>query len=388
MENKILKPFFVGLWILIAFLITQVKIPAQKVSEEKSYQRLNVKKDEARDEVGRAIFSIGFSAPAIGNDPCQGIEKTLGGLKHKPKGAAEITGLPTKPTTSLGKQGQAQEGESEITFLPADNVCYEGYDSEGRKCVEATINPDRTTTFKNTSDNKCVVMISDKYTLALAPKTEITLNTERKEPNPVVEAAGKVRSFIMDNLPDWAKPTPAPTKASVVGVRGNCDPYGITGGCRVKTGYGIALPTLPEYLNAMAEKEIRGQAERLKWSRVNPSPEGSTPAGGMKLSETYPGKSAKSGYEKEKGSKMDKKETIINPSDSAPGKGGRSIDFCGRNLPTPEQAASMGFDPGRITDPAYREWTGRLEQRGTEITLTWSKTMATDRGEIKVEYTY
>ncbi|MCX7975155.1 MAG: hypothetical protein N3B16_11775, partial [Candidatus Aminicenantes bacterium] len=101
-----------------------------------------------------------------------------------------------------------------------------------------------------------------------------------------------------------------------------------------------------------------------------------------------PGTSAKSGYEKEKGSKMDKKETIINPSDSAPGKGGRSIDFCGRNLPTPEQAASMGFDPGRITDPAYREWTGRLEQRGTEITLTWSKSMATEKGEIKVEYSY
>lgn len=48
----------------------------------------------------------------------------------------------------------------------------------------------------------------------------------------------------------------------------------------------------------------------------------------------------------------------------------------------------MGFDPGRITDPAKRDWTGRIEQQGTERTITWSKTIYSDRGFVKVEYTY
>ncbi len=47
----------------------------------------------------------------------------------------------------------------------------------------------------------------------------------------------------------------------------------------------------------------------------------------------------------------------------------------------------MGFDPGRIIDPANRDWTGRIEQRGTERTLTWSKTVS-GRENVRVEYTY
>ncbi|MFN3480084.1 MAG: hypothetical protein ACK415_06820 [Thermodesulfovibrionales bacterium] len=358
-----------------------------KKTQEKLYRKENVKKEEARNEVGRAIFSIGFSAPAIGNDPCQGVEKTMGGMKkYTLPGAAELTGLPTKPSVSVGRQGQIMEGET--SSYHAENVCYEGYDFQGNKCVEATANPDGTTTFKNTSEDKCVIVMNDKQTLSLAPKSEVTLNTERKDPNPVLEGIRKARSWITDKLPDWTKSSSSPSKSSAVGVRGNCDPEGVAGGCIVNAGSGVVQTTIPEYINTMAEAERKGLAKKLRWTRVNPSPESPGSTEGPPISKTSPGEVTKSGFEKEKGSKVSKGETIINPSESASGGRGRSTDLCGRHLLAPEQAASMGFDPGRITDPANRDWTGRIEQRGTERTLTWSKTAPTASGSVKVEYTY
>lgn len=351
-------------------------------SQEKLFKKINVKKEEAPDEVRRAIFSIGISAPAIGNDPCQGTGKTTGGIKKYNPESFSLGKLPSKPTISDGRQGQIMEGEG--SSYSAENICYEGSDPQGNKCSEAIANPDGTTTFKNTSEDKCVVVINEKQTVSLAPNSEITINTEKKESNPVLEGLGKAWSWLRKDLPDWAKSS----KGSVTGVRGNCDPEGIAGGCRVNAGYGVVHKTLPEYLNAMAEDEKKGLAKRLRWDRVNPSPESAGSLEGPKPTETYPNKSTKSGYEKEKSSKVDKGVTIINPSDSDSGRGGSSIDFCGRHLPTPEQAAAMGFDPGKITDPANRDWTGRIEQRRTERTLTWSKTIYSYKGSVKVEYTY
>lgn len=370
--------------ILILFLISLFLSISH--AQEKIYKKTNVKEEEAEREVGRAIFSIGFSMPAIGNDPCQGVEKTMGGLKkYKPKGAAEFTGLPTKPSTSIGKQGQIMQGET----YSDENVCYEGYDRDGQKCVEATANPDGTTTFKNTSDQSCVIQMGENHTVSLSPKSEITINTEKKDNNWILEGLGKTRSWIMDNLPDWAKSSPSPPKGSIAGPRGNCDPEGIAGGCRVNAGSGVVLPTLPEYLDAISKWEKEGLATKLKWSRINPSPDSVGPSGGPSPTQTYPSHATKSGYEREKASKTDKRDPIINPSEgSASGSRGRSFDFCGRNLPTPEQAAAMGFDPGRITDPARHDWTGRIEQRRTDRTLTWSKAIQSGKGNIKVEYTY
>lgn len=197
------------------------------------------------------------------------------------------------------------------------------------------------------------------------------------------------RSWIIDKIPDWAKPNPSPSRTSAVGVRGNCDPEGIAGGCRVSAGEGTVQATIPEYINTMADAERKGLAKKLMWTRVNPSPESAGPTEGpTPYGKSYPEQSTKSGYEKEKGSKVSKEETIINPSESASGRGDRSINFCGRKLPTPEQAAAMGFDPGRIIDPANRDWTGRIEERGNERTLIWSKTVSTANGSVKVEYSY
>lgn len=359
-----------------------------KKTQEKLYKKDNVKKEEARNEVGRAIFSIGFSTPAIGNDPCQGVEKTMGGLETYSTKDISLGKLPGKPPISVGKQGQIMEGEVDYS---AENVCYEGYDSQGNKCVEATANPDGTITLKNTSDSKCAVVIGEKQTVELSPKSEIIMNTQQDKgvSKDLLEGLGKARSWIMDKMPDWTKSTSSPSRSTAGGVRGNCDPEGIAGGCRVNAGSGVVQATIPEYLNTMVEAEKKGLAKKLRWTRVNPSPESAGPTEGpTPYGKSYPEQSTKSGYEKEKGSKISKGETIINPSESASGRGGRSIDFCGRHLPTPEQAASMGFDPGKITDPANRDWTGRIEQRGTERTLTWSKTVSTVNGSVKIEYSY
>lgn len=364
----------------------------QAESIEKSYKKDNVSEGEASKEIGKAIMSIGFSMPAIGNDPCQGIERTIGGMKkYSPKGASEVTGLPTKPSMSVGRQGQIMEGESSqgIEAYSAENVCYEGYDREGKKCVEAIANSDGTTTFKNTSEQSCIIQIGEKHTLTLAPKSEITTNTEKEKNNPLTEGLGKARLWLLDKLPDWAKSSSSSSKGSGVGVRGNCDPEGIAGGCNINAGSGLVLPTLPEYLNAIAEAEKKGLAVKLKWSRINPSPDSTVPSEGPKPTETYPSQSTKSGYEREKSSKADKGGTIINPSDSSSSRGGRNIDFCGRNLPTPEQAASMGFNPAKITDPANRDWTGRIEQTQQERSLVWSKSIKSSDGSlVKVERRY
>ena len=375
--------------IIIFLIILFVPI---SYAQEKIYKKPNVKEEDAQRETGRAILSTGLSMPAIGNDPCQGVEKTMGGLiKYKPKGAAEFTGLPSKPSASVGRQGQVMEGgTSEGTqSFSAENVSYEGYDRDGIKCVEATANPDGTTTFKNTSDKSCIIQVGDRHTLSLAPKSEITTNTQKNENNPLSEGLGKVRSWLSDQLPDWLKPDPSPPRGRAGGVRGNCDPEGIAGGCRVIAGSGVVLPTLPEYLDTMAKWEKEGLATKLRWSRINPSPDSAVPSGGPSPTKTYPSQATKSGYEKEKASKTDKNTPIINPSEgSTSGSSGRSFDFCGRNLPTPEQAAAMGFDPRRIIDPPKPDWTGRIEQRGIDRTITWSKNIYSDKGKFKVEYTY
>ncbi len=379
MKNKILVLVLIWLSFFPAFFLN---------AEEKNFRKFNVKKEEAQNEVGRAIFSIGFSAPAIGNDPCQGVEKTMGGTKKHSPESGSLGRLPGKPSVSIGKQGQIMEGE--ISSYSAENVCYEGYDSQGNKCVEATANPDGTTTFKNTSDTKCTVVIDEKHTVSLSPNSEMTINTQKDESvsKDLLNSLGKARSWLIEKMPDWTKPNSSSSGNSPGGVRGNCDPEGIAGGCRVNAGDGVIQTTLPEYINTMAEAEKKGLAKKLRWNRINPSPESAGPNEGPQPSKTYPGQSTKSGYEREKSSKIDKSGTITNPSDSVSGRSGRSLDFCGRNLPTPEQAASMGFDPGRIIDPVKRDWTGRIEQRGTERTLTWSKTVFTETGSVKVEYTY
>lgn len=372
-----------NIMIFILLSILMVSSPFYSEADEKVVKKENIKKQDAQREVINALYSIGLVMPSFGNDPCQGMEKTMGGMKKYGSGGISLGGIPKKPSTNIGKQGQIMEEES----FSAENVCYESYDSTGKKCAESTSNPDGTVTFKNDSE-KCVIVMGEDYTIILSRKTEVTMNIERKDSHPILEILGKARSWIMDKMPAWPKPSPVKTKGGAGGVRGNCDPEGIAGGCIVKSGDGVVMKTLPEYLNAIAEEEKKGTVERLKWSRINPSPDSSAQFGGPVASKTYPGEATKSGYEREKSAKTEKGETIINPSDSSSQRGERKIDFCGRGLPSPEEAASMGFDPGRITDPVKREWTGKIEQQKTTRTLTWTKTIHSNATTTRISHSY
>lgn len=269
-------------------------------------------------------------------------------------------------------------------------MSYEGYDSQGNKCVEATANPDGTTTFKNTSDSKCTVQIGENTTLNMASKSEVTIKTnqERTTGQQILNYVGKVWRWTQKAI--GADHNPPQSKSSAVGVRGQCDPFGITGGCKVDKG---SAWIAPPWLNPMAEikeAEEKGLVEKLKWQRVNPNPESPTnQSGGPTPSKTYPGESTRSGFEKEKESKVSKGGQIINPSGERGTGHPSGFDFCGRHLPSPEEYASRGFDPGRITDPADRSWNGRIEQVQNDRTLVWSKTIKrSDGSSVKVEKTY
>ena len=106
-------------------------------------------------------------------------------------------------------------------------------------------------------------------------------------------------------------------------------------------------------------------------------------------SKTYPGESAKSGFRKEKESKASKGGQIINPSGERGTGHPAGFDFCGRHLPSPEEYARMGFDPGKITDPVDRSWNGRIEQVQNQRTLVWSKAAKrADGSSLKIERRY
>lgn len=380
------KARFVLTTIVISLFILTSSVALAQQEKEKS--RSNVKPEDAQGVMGQVVASLGFDMPPFGNDPCQSATKRMGGLKKYGSGNISLGKLPTKPTISAGKQGQVMEGEQATegeNVYTAENVCYEAYDSQGNKCLEATANPDGSTTFKNTSDGGCTIQLGEGNVLHLARKTEVTIK-------PREETIGKKVLWTIGKAWLWIKVDKPPTsgKSSAVGVRGNCDPYGITGGCIVEKGSAWVVPSWLNPMDEIIEAEKNGWIENLRWNRVNPSPEGTGPKQGpsSSIDKTHPGQATKSGYEKEKDSKVDKGGTIINPSESSSGKGQlRSIDLCGKHLPTPQEAAAMGFDPARITDPANREWTGRIEERGTERTLTWSK-MISGKENVKVEYTY
>jgi len=71
----------------------------------------NVPPENADKETASIIISLGFSSPAIGNDPCQGAQKTMGGMKKYSSSNISLGKLPSKPSVSVGKSGQAMEGE-------------------------------------------------------------------------------------------------------------------------------------------------------------------------------------------------------------------------------------------------------------------------------------
>lgn len=357
-----------------------------KKTQEKIYKKTNVKREEAREEVGKAIFSIGFSSPAIGNDPCQGVEKTMGGMKKYGSGGISLGKLPGKPSVSIGKQGQVMEGgevnrdeENKEIIKEMDSAMSDFLDNKTESAEQhlenaREINDERTRRdmdeVKNTENptkEQLNNLAEDIHTGWVIGRNDDNLDRQAWQEF----AKGAVRSTeYPEDRKEWIKKTIYTPNPEIV----SCDSPVCKKADELRKKYKNQL----EASVRKGKEETVGKQEQIGGKTLNK---------GLQPSKTYPSESTKSGYEKEKGSKVDKGGTIINPSEPSSGKaGGRGLDFCGRHLPTPQEAASMGFDPGRITDPAS-DWTGRIEQRGTERTLTWSKTVS-GKENVRGEYTY
>ncbi|MCX8034301.1 MAG: hypothetical protein N3A00_03165 [Thermodesulfovibrio sp.] len=380
---------FIFIIIFSPFLLSaQVKFQQmQSISEvavKKEIKKTNVKQEEAENEVTKAIYSIGLSTPSIGNDPCQGIGKTIGGMKkYGTKGASEVTGLPTKPSVSVGKQEQAMEGEvnreeenkqiiSEMDAAMSDFLNNNNESAQKHLDNARDINDNRTRrdmeevkNAENPTAEQLDRLAEDIWTGGVIGRNDDSLNFQAWQEF----AKGAIRSseYPEDRKELLKKTIYTPNPEFVP-----CDSPVCKKADEVRKKFTKQLEADKERKSKITKQEQIGGKGR---SDKQPT-------------ETYPGESTKSGYEKEKSSKIDKKESIIYPSDSAQGKGRGNIDFCGRNLPTPEEAAAMGFDPGRIINPATGDWKGSIKQRATERTLTWSKTVSTDRNVIIVENTY
>ncbi|MEN2985051.1 MAG: hypothetical protein ABDH16_00060 [Thermodesulfovibrionaceae bacterium] len=382
------KKLYVLIFIIIFlpfFSSAQAKFQQiQNISEfivKKEIKKTNVKKEEAENEITKAIYSIGLSIPSIGNDPCQGIGKTIGGMKkYETKGASEITGLATKPSVSVGKQKQAMEGEvnreeenkqiiSEMDAAMNDFINNNNESAQKHLDNARQINDNRTRrdmeevkNAENPTAEQLDRLAEDIWTGGVIGHNDDSLSFQAWQEF----AKGAIRS---SEYPEERKEflrktiyTPNPEFTS-------CDSPVCEKADEVRRKFKKQLEADKERKSKITkQQQIGGKGQSYK-----------------QPTETYPGESTKSGYEREKSSKIDRKESITYPSDSG-GKGRGNIDFCGRNLPTP--AAAMGFDPRRIINPATGDWKGRITQRATERTLTWSKTISTDRNIVVVENTY
>ncbi|MGQ9778176.1 MAG: hypothetical protein ACUVQ9_13360 [Thermodesulfobacteriota bacterium] len=374
-------------WLLMGFMVFPTLSSAQV---KKQYQKTGVLPDQAESEAHSASIVLGLNLGSfsLGEDPCTREAKNRYSPKSKYSNI-DLGKLPSKPSVQIGRSGQAMEGGDTYS---AENVCYEGYDREGNKCVEAIANPDGSVTFKTTSEEGCIVEMGRNTTLNIAPKSEVTIKPP-KEPTTgekIMQGVGKAWRDVKDFTDRQVWKDKRETKSSIAGVRGNCDPFGITGGCRVDKGSAWIAPPWLNPMEEIKEAEKNGWVEKLKWQRVNPNPESATnPPGGPTPSKTYPGESTKSGYGKEKESKVSKSEQVTNPSGEKGTGYPRGFDFCGKHLPSPEECAKMGFDPGHITDPVDKSWNGRIEQVQNQRTLVWSKTVkSADGSSLKVEKRY
>lgn len=382
-------------FLISIFLVLGIGIAhAQKGTDKKPQivTKNDVSPEEADKETSSIILSLGFSTPAIGSDPCSRMEKSrMGGSNIQIKGASEMTGLPGKPSVNIGKSGQAMEGETDELTAPYSegNICIESIDSEGNPCVRATSDETGKVTYENLSDKSCVVQLGEDYVLRMSPKSEVTLDPPREKTTgeKILEFIGKVWKENRELF--GTTPPQRPSRTSIAGVRGNCDPYGVTSGCVIDKGSAWVIPSWMNPMDKLREAEKKGWVEKLRNQRVNPNPESSTLSGGPSPSKTYLGEATKSGYKKEKEARTHKGGQVTNPTGEGGGFSTRGFDLCGRHLPTPQEMIAMKLDPGHIVDPADKTWTGRIEQIGQERSLVWSKSIrGSDGNMVKVERRY
>ena len=362
---------------------------AQKRPEKKPdvITKNNVPPEKADEETSRVILSLGFSSPPFGTDPCQGAEKRLGGMKkYSPEGMS-LGKLPGKPSVSIGKSGQAMEGEvdrkeEEKEIIDEMDSAMNDFLNNKKESAEQhldnarEINDDRTRrdmeevkNAENPTNEQLDRLAEDIHTGWVIGRNDDNLDRQAWQEF----AKGAVRSTeYPQDRKEWIKKTIYTPNPELV----SCD---------------SPVCKKADELRRKYRKQLEASIRKGKEEKIGKQEQigGRTSSKGMQPSKTYPSEATKSGYEREKEAKTGKGGLVTNPSGEGGGFSTRGFDLCGRHLPTPQEMTAMKLDPGHIVDPADRTWTGRIEQIGQERSLTWSKSMrGSDGYMVKVERRY
>jgi hypothetical protein len=347
----------------------------------------NVPPENADKETASIIISLGFTSPAIGNDPCQGAQKPMGGIKKYSSTNISLGKLPGEPSVSVGKSGQAMEGEVDrkkeeqeiIKEMDSamDNFLHNN-NEEAMKHLEKAreINDDRTRrdmeavkNSENPTKEQLNNLVEDIQTGWVIGRNDDNLDRQAWQEF----AKGAVRSAeYPEDRKEWIKKSIYTPNPEIV----SCD---------------SPVCKKADELRRKYQKELEASIQKGKEGKVGKQEQtgGRTSRKGMQPAKTYPGESIKSGYEKEKESKIDKGGLVTNPTGEGGRFSSRGFDLCGRHLPSPEEFAKMKLDPGHIVDPVDRTWTGRIEQVEQERSLVWSKSVINrDGSSVRVERRY
>jgi len=347
----------------------------------------NVPPEKADKETASIIISLGFSSPTIGNDPCQGAQKPMGGMKKYSSTNISLGKLSDKPSVSVGKSGQAMEGEVdrkkedqeiiEEMDSAMDNFSHNNKEAAEQDLGEARkINDDRTRrdmeevkNSENPTKEQLDNLAEDIHTGWVIGRNDDNLDRQAWQEF----AKGAVRSTeYPEDRKEWIKKTIYTPNPEIV----SCD---------------SPVCGKADELRRKYQKELEASIQKNKEGKVGKQEQigGKTSKKGMQPAKTYPGESTKSDYEKEKESKTQKGELVTNPTGEGGGFSSKGFDLCGRHLPSPEEFTKMKLDPGHIVDPADRTWTGRIEQIEQERSLVWSKSVInSDGSSVRVERRY
>ena len=347
----------------------------------------NVPPEKADKETASIIISLGFSSPTIGNDPCQGAQKPMGGMKKYSSTNISLGKLSDKPSVSVGKSGQAMEGEVdrkkedqeiiEEMDSAMDNFSHNNKEAAEQDLGEARkINDDRTRrdmeevkNSENPTKEQLDNLAEDIHTGWVIGRNDDNLDRQAWQEF----AKGAVRSTeYPEDRKEWIKKTIYTPNPEIV----SCD---------------SPVCGKADELRRKYQKELEASIQKNKEGKVGKQEQigGKTSKKGMQPAKTYPGESTKSGYEKEKESKTQKGELVTNPTDEGGAFSSRGFDLCGRHLPSPEEFAKMKLDPDHIVDPVDKTWTGKIEQVEQERSLVWSKSVInSDGSSVRVERRY
>ncbi len=382
MKKTIFLPLFLFLVVSVVFVV------AQKKEEHRS----GIKPEEMQITMLNSLVSLGFEVPSVGADPCSHPVKTMGSSGIKIKSATEMTGLKTKPDISVGRKGQIMSGEGEFdrdeamqNYLDEWEAAYgdivnndhdsavEHLDNARQTIEEVTRNDiDKVKNSKDPTLQDIRNLEEDMWCGGMSNMDEKLYHEAFKTWYDAAQRSSQVSQEKKDQLKiifgrNWEK-YPSPDQIP-------CD-----------TPHCSEVKKIAEKMSGFLESyKKEKEAKAMKGAQIGGKGAELTKTG----TKTVAHRGLDEGLNKEKEAKATKEKTASTPTDQK-GRGSAAgrIDFCGRHLPTPAEAAAMGFDPGHITDPAS-EWRGRLEQRGTEKTLTWTTTAVNKKGEtFEIEHTY